>query len=100
MINLRDKSLGNPFINLTYFPFACGDEIPLKFVKSLIFYDQDCLRKRFFWIYAEKNALSTKIMLVEIKKNEFSNVLNALEYLHFVSRLKFQFFGNRIFLKF
>ena len=48
MINLRDKSLGTPFNNLTYFPFACGDEIPLKFVKSLIFYDQDCLRKRFF----------------------------------------------------
>ena len=42
MINLRDKSLGTPFINLTYYQFACGDEIPLKFVKSLIFYDQDC----------------------------------------------------------
>ena len=54
MINLRDKSLGIPFINLTYFTFACGDEIPLKLVKSLIFYDQDCLRKRSFWIYAKK----------------------------------------------
>ena len=42
MINLRDKSLGTPFINLTYFPFACGEEILLKFVKSLIFFDQDC----------------------------------------------------------
>ena len=42
MINLRDKSLATPYINLTYFPFACVDEIPLKFVKSLIFYDQDC----------------------------------------------------------
>ena len=54
MINLRDKPLGTPFINLTYFSFACGDEIQLKFVNSLIFYDQDCLRKRFFWIYAKK----------------------------------------------
>ena len=44
MINLRDKSLGIPFINLIYFPFAYGDEIPLKFVKSLIFYDQDCIQ--------------------------------------------------------
>ena len=80
--------------------FACGDEIPLKLVKTLIFYDQDCLRNRSFWIYARKNALSTKIMLVEIKKNEFSNVFNTLEYLHFVSRLKFHFFGNVIFLEF
>ena len=47
-----------------------------------------------------KNALSTKIMLVEIKKNEFSNDFNTLEYLHVVSRLKFQFFGNVIFLNF
>ena len=100
MINLRDKSLGTPFINLTYFPFACGGEIPLKLVKSLIFYDQDCLRKRFFWIYAEKRHFRPKIMLVEIKKKEFSNVFNALKYLHFVSSLKFQVFGNRIFLKF
>ena len=37
----------------------------------------------------QKKALSTKIILVEIKKNEFSNVFNALEYLRFVSRLKF-----------
>ena len=34
MINLRDKSLGTTFINLTYFHFDCGDENPLKLVKK------------------------------------------------------------------
>ena len=33
MINLRDKSLGPSFINLTYFKFACGEENPLKLLK-------------------------------------------------------------------
>ena len=45
MINLRDKSLGTSFINLTYFKFACGDENPLKFVKLQKYYDHD-----FRWI--------------------------------------------------
>ena len=45
MINVRDKSLGTSFINLTYFNFACGDENPLKFVKSIKYYEQDCRLK-------------------------------------------------------
>ena len=42
MINLRDKSLGTSFINLTYFKFACGDKNPLKFVNLHKYYDHDC----------------------------------------------------------
>ena len=37
-----DKSLGTSFINLTYFKFACGDENPLKLVKSLKYYEDGC----------------------------------------------------------
>ena len=83
ILSLRDKSLRTPVINLTYYAFPCGDEILLKLVKSLIFNDQDCLRKRFFWIYAKKTHFPTKIILVEIKKYELSKVFNALEYFHF-----------------
>ena len=37
-----DKSQGTSFINLTYFKFACGDENPLKLVKSLKYYEDGC----------------------------------------------------------
>ena len=68
MINLRDKSLGNSFINLTYFHFACGDKNPLKLVKNLKYYDHDCLRKQFFVISALSTLLGAKWFNVEPRK--------------------------------
>ena len=57
MINLRDKSLGNPFINLTYFTFACGDEIPLKLSKKSYILRPRLSEKTVFLDLRQKNAL-------------------------------------------
>ena len=51
--------------------FACGDENPLKFVKSIKYYDHDCQRKQFFAISAllylqppEKCQKNSKIFFI------------------------------------
>ena len=83
MINLRDKSLGTSFINLTYFNFACGDENPLRLVKNLKYYDHDCLRKQFFVISALSTLLGAKWFVVEPRKTSFLKIF--IPWIFFIS---------------
>ena len=76
MINLRNKSIGISFINLTYFNFACVHENPLRLVRNLKYYDHDCLRKQVFVISALSTLLEAKWFHVEQRKNSFPTFLS------------------------
>ena len=100
MINLRDKSLGTSFINLTYFNFPCCDEHPLRLVKFLKYYEHDCLRKQFFVISALSTLLGAKWFDVEPRKTSFLKFFYPLDTFYFDSRPKFSLFVKNSFQKF
>ena len=75
-----------------YFNFACVDENPLKFVKSLTFNAQDCLMRQFFAISAVSTLLGAEWFDVEPRKTSFLSFFSPWKFFISIPGLNFHFF--------